>query len=156
MKKKLWIVAAISVIVDIISKQLVLKFLKGSSIKLIPGLFSLTYTENAGAAFSILEGKTIMLVVVAVLVIAYLIYITKKKELNNLQTIGYAIFIGGVFGNLIDRLCYGYVIDFLHFYVNGNSFPIFNFADMFIVIGAGLLALDTIKGDKNENSSRKK
>ena len=154
MKKKLIIITTICFVIDLITKLLVSNFLVDNSIVIIPKFFSLKFVKNTGAAFSILQGKTIVLVSVALITVIYLFFMIKKNKLSNLETIGYSLFLAGIMGNLIDRICYGYVIDFLHFYIGNNSFPIFNFADICITIGAGLLLLNIIKESKNENSGR--
>ncbi len=154
MKKKLLIITSIGVIIDILLKLLATKYLLNNPLRVIPGFFSLTYVQNYGAAFSVLQGKTIVLVLIALFTLIYLYIMIRKNKLNKLETIGYSLFLAGIIGNLIDRICYGYVIDFLHFYIGNNSFPIFNFADICITVGAGLLLLNIIKENKNENISR--
>ena len=61
--------------------------------------------------------------------------------------------IGGILGNLFDRIIYGYVIDYLDFYILGYNYPVFNIADMCIVISVFLIIIDTIRGGFNENKS---
>ena len=75
----------------------------------------------------------------------------KKENYNKYEIIGYSLLLSGAIGNLIDRIIYGYVIDYLDFRILGYNYPIFNFADMCIVIG---LVLIIIFGGKYGNSSR--
>ncbi|NLC62594.1 MAG: signal peptidase II [Thermoanaerobacterales bacterium] len=107
------------------------------SIPLIKGVFNITYVQNTGAAFSILRGKTHFFTVVTLIVITVIIYTTIKfTPKNKWVRVLIAFILGGAVGNLLDRLRYGYVVDFLDFIV----FPVFNVADMAIVTGALLLA----------------
>ena len=77
-----------------------------------------------------------------------------KNTKNNILGLGFLM--GGIIGNLADRLLFGYVRDFLNFYIIGYDFPIFNIADIFIVLGVFILIISIIRGeDSNGNSSRK-
>ena len=82
------------------------------------------------------------------------IKIIKKEELTKLKIVAFAMLLGGVIGNLFDRLIYGYVIDFLSFFPFGYAFPIFNLADTFIVIGVFLYIIASIGGKKHANNSK--
>lgn len=154
MKRKLIIITVLCLIIDLVTKLLVSNYLQNQTITIIPNFFSLTFVKNLGAAFSILQGRTIILVMVAIFTLGYLFFMIKKNKLNKLEVFGYGLFLAGILGNLIDRICYGYVIDFLHFYIGNNSFPVFNVADICITVGAGLLLLNIIKENKHENSSK--
>lgn len=120
-----------------------------NNIVIIKNFFSLTYVENTGAAFSILESKRIFLIIIAIGAL-YLIYkfLIKDKKLTTPETLIYSLLIGGIVGNLIDRIIYGYVIDYLEFILFNHYMPIFNFADICIVIGTILFLFETIKEDK--------
>lgn len=120
-----------------------------NNIVIIKNFFSLTYVENTGAAFSILESKRIFLIIIAIGAL-YLIYkfLIKDKKLTPPETLIYSLLIGGIAGNLIDRIIYGYVIDYLEFILFNHYMPIFNFADICIVIGTILFLFETIKEDK--------
>ena len=120
------------------------------SIVIIKNFFNLTYVENTGAAFSILENNTIFLILIT-FVTLFLIYkfLLKNKEFNKLEIITYSLLIGGIIGNLIDRIVYGYVIDYLEFIILNRHMPIFNFADICIVIGTILFLILTIKEEQN-------
>lgn len=143
MKKKIFLLVSLFLIIDIISKKLIMNFYT-NKIVVIPNFFSINYVKNTGAAFSILQGKTIILILVALFTIISLIYIIHKNKLNNLECFGYSLFLSGIIGNLIDRIFYGYVIDFLNFYLKGYNFPIFNIADTLIVSGAFILILNIL------------
>ena len=120
-----------------------------NNIVIIKNFFSLTYVENTGAAFSILESKRIFLIIIAIGAL-YLIYkfLIKDKKLKKIEILTYSLLIGGIVGNLIDRIIYGYVIDYLEFILFNHYMPIFNFADICIVIGTILFLFETIKEDK--------
>lgn len=151
------IISIILLCIDQISKLLVVNLLtKTDSITIIKNFFYLTYINNDGAAFSILVGKRIFLILIAVLVIVMLIrYIKKNNIQNKLELVSLALIIGGSLGNLMDRLVRGYVIDFLDFKLFNYNFPIFNLADTFIVIGVFLLLLKEIRKENNLDSRNK-
>ena len=144
--KKTLIIAVLLLIIDIISKWLVQNLLLlNQSVEVIGNFFNLTYVKNTGAAFSIFTGQKIVLIGV------FLYYINSQKITRNIEIISYGLVLGGALGNLIDRICYGYVIDFLDFNLFGYNYPIFNLADCFIVIGFILLIIDTfLKKEKND------
>lgn len=151
------IISIILLCIDQISKLLVVNLLtKTNSITIIKNFFYLTYINNDGAAFSILVGKRIFLILIAVLVIVMLIrYIKKNNIQNKLELVSLALIIGGSLGNLMDRVVRGYVIDFLDFKLFNYNFPIFNLADTFIVIGVFLLLLKEIRKENNLDSRNK-
>lgn len=151
------IISIILLCIDQISKLLVVNLLtKTDSITIIKNFFYLTYINNDGAAFSILVGKRILLILIAVLVIVMLIrYIKKNNIQNKLELVSISLIIGGSLGNLMDRVIRGYVIDFLDFKIFNYNFPIFNLADTFIVIGVFLLLLKEIRKENNLDSRNK-
>lgn len=138
-----YIVLGLSLVValiDYIIKIFVLNNLKPiGSLAVIPGLFSLTYVENRGAAFGMLSNARWIFIVFTFIVIAVLIYfIFKKRITSKLFNISAILIIGGGIGNLIDRIFYGFVVDYL-----SVSFfpPVCNFADYCITVGAGLMVI---------------
>lgn len=151
------IISIILLCIDQISKLLVVNLLtKTDSITIIKNFFYLTYINNDGAAFSILVGKRIFLILIAVSVIVMLIrYIKKNNIQNKLELVSISLIIGGSLGNLMDRVVRGYVIDFLDFKIFNYNFPIFNLADTFIVIGVILLLLKEIRKENNLDSRNK-
>ncbi len=133
----------IIVTIDRIIKILIENFLQfGIRNKVINNFFYLTFCKNEGAAFSIFYGKTIFFIVVAAFAV-YFLYksIKNKQKLKKFDIICYSLLFGGIVGNLIDRLLYGYVIDYLDFELFNYNFAIFNFADICIVLGALILLL---------------
>lgn len=138
-----FIIALAGVILDQLSKYMAVHFLQGTDgIDLIPGVFRLTYLENRGAAFGVLQGQQwffyiITAVILVVVVMAY-VRIPAGRKFLPLQIC--AVFIvSGALGNLIDRVRLGYVVDF--FYFELIDFPVFNVADIFVTVSAVLLAV---------------
>lgn len=147
------ILSIIFLIIDQITKILVVNSLvPGENIEIIKNIFSIIYTNNTGAAFSILLGKRIFLIVVAVLIIGVLLYYIKRNKIEKkIDIIALSFIIGGSLGNLIDRIIRGYVIDFISIKIGNYNFPIFNVADALIVVGVILLLLGAKGGNKHDN-----
>lgn len=125
------------VIVDQFSKMMIIKYLKPiGSLQIIKNFLKFTYVENRGAAFGILQNKSIFFIIVTIIVGTLLIYSMVKIPGSNLYKITLSLILGGAIGNLIDRIRLHYVVDFINF----KYFPaVFNVADSFIVIGAIIL-----------------
>lgn len=131
MYKKVFLVSFLVLIIDELTKILVDNFLYvGESIKVINNFFYIMRTSNTGAAFSILEGKTILLLLVALVTIYYLIKYIKDFRESTRIIITFGLIIGGILGNFYDRLVFGYVRDFLKFIIFGYNYPIFNVAEI--------------------------
>ncbi len=135
------LISAITVAgIDQLLKFLVAEYLKPvSSVNVIPGLFSLTYVENKGAAFGIMSNMRWVFIVFTLIIVAILIYIVIKNEIKSkLFIVSAILLIGGGIGNLIDRIFNGYVIDYLSL-----SFfpPVCNFADYCITFGSVILVI---------------
>lgn len=147
------ILSIIFLIIDQITKILVVNSLvPGENIEIIKNIFGIIYTNNTGAAFSILLGKRIFLIVVAVLIIGVLLYYIKRNKIEKkIDIIALSFIIGGSLGNLIDRIIRGYVIDFISIKIGNYNFPIFNVADALIVVGVILLLLGAKGGNKHDN-----
>jgi len=156
LKKTIYIISIISFILDQLTKYLVINFISfNETITIIPKFFYLTYVKNTGGAFSILNNNTWFLLLIGLIFILFLFnYIIKKEKFNSLEKIYLGLIIGGTLGNLIDRITYGSVIDYIGVIIGSYYFPVFNIADICIVIGAILLIIDSIKGDKNEYRSK--
>jgi signal peptidase II len=131
--------------IDIVSKIIVSNLMNvQDSIMVIKNFFYITYVRNTGAAWSMFAGKTWLLIIVSIIIISLIIwYIYKNKPKNKLEKIGYAMVLGGALGNLLDRIIYGYVIDFFDFYIFSYDYPIFNMADCFIFVGVIILIIYT-------------
>ena len=151
------ILSIIFIIIDQVSKLIVINTLsKTKSVEVIKSFFYLTYTNNKGAAFSILTGRRILLILVALIVIGVLIYYVRKNKIEGkVNKIALSLVIGGSIGNLIDRILRGAVVDFLDFKIFGYNYPIFNLADTFIVLGVFLLLISMFRKDKNNDRRHK-
>lgn len=148
-KTYLWIVAAwalAALIIDQCSKIIVRRVLEfGEPNAVIDGWLYFTHAQNFGAAWSILSGQRAILILVTIAVIGMLFGAAKELASNGLAArIGLGLVLGGAFGNLIDRLLFGHVTDFIdmgspwHWL---STFPIFNIADSCLTVGAVLLAV---------------
>lgn len=118
-------------------------------------IFSLTHITNDGAAWSMMSGKTWFLIGLPVaVIIAALVYMYRKRSGSKLQLVSLSLIIAGGIGNLIDRIRIKEVVDYILF--EPVDFPIFNFADICVVIGATLFCIYIIfiegKGQKNKSS----
>jgi len=149
-REKIYSIAAVVIMIDQIVKLLIRTKMKlNTSIPIIPDIFNLTYTENKGAAFSILQNTQILLIIVG-LVFLYLLdyYIKKEKKFSKLSIISLGLIIGGIVGNLVDRILLHAVVDYLDFTL--INFPIFNIADSCITIGVIIFMISTIKEEIEE------
>ncbi|MDH6366077.1 MULTISPECIES: signal peptidase II [unclassified Breznakia] len=114
----------------------------GESHEIIPGFFAFTHVQNTGAAWGLFSGKQTMffvVTIVALIVLTVFLWSTWKDKL--MSSVAITLMISGTIGNFIDRLQMGYVTDFLDFNLLGYDFPVFNVADMCLVIGISLLLL---------------
>ena len=121
---------------------------------LINGFFNLTYIENRGAAFGALQGaRWFFVILAAAVIIAGGIYYARMPKTKNtlLLRISMLLIGGGTIGNVIDRLFRTYVVDFLDFIIFGYDFPVFNLADIFIVVGTGLLMIYILRWETERN-----
>jgi signal peptidase II len=149
----IFLIMILCLFIDQLTKFLVVKNITyGSYLEIIPNFLFFTYVSNTGAAFSILTGGQKVLILISILIlILFLYYLLKLKKINNTDILIYGILLGGIFGNLLDRIRNSYVIDFINFKIKKYNFPIFNIADIFIVIAGILLIIKIIKeDDKNE------
>ena len=132
-------------LLDQVSKVWVMRRLAlGEAWMIWPGVLHLTHVNNTGAAFGILKGSGIILTVVSVICVAGLaVYVAEAfiKNLTSMRSLAGGLVIAGAIGNLVDRVRYGYVIDFIDFRV----WPVFNIADVSICTGVGLIAIVLLK-----------
>lgn len=147
---------------DQYSKFIALTHLKPvGNIKVIDGWFDFTFVENRGAAFGILEGQrwffVILTIAVTIGVIMYLLKMKEKDAAHNFLRFSFVLILSGAWGNAIDRLLRGYVVDYFEFtFIN---YPVFNVADIYVVAGTILLAvllLLVIKDEPNLKGEGKK
>ena len=133
------LIASLVIIIDRFAKFLVFNnLLEGQSIGVVPKIFHITLVLNTGAAFGLFKERNQFFIVssfiVAALIFLYVIF-DKEKDIFKLSALG--LILGGAIGNLIDRVLFGYIIDFLDFRV----WPVFNIADSAITVGSVLLLL---------------
>ena len=135
------IASVFMVLLDFITKYIVIASMDlNQTIPLINNIFHLTYVRNTGAAFSMLSGQRLFLILLPLLIIAaILIFVAVKKPKNKLLLLSLSMIAAGGIGNLIDRIRFGYVIDFFDFRL--INFPVFNVADIFVTVGATLFII---------------
>ena len=141
-KRSFWLVAIVGIIVDQITKYVVVReFVDiGNTLPLWQDVFHLTYVINTGAAFSFFRGQVEILRWISLIVsVLLIIFVWFTPRLTLLEQLGYGFILSGAIGNGIDRFLFGYVVDFLDFRL--INFPIFNLADVFINIGVILLII---------------
>ncbi|HOI74326.1 MAG TPA: signal peptidase II [Syntrophales bacterium] len=125
------------------------------SIQVIPGLFSITYVRNPGAAFGFLAGASPLVrltffIAVTLLAIGLILYsLFKDRFIQASWRIPLVLILSGALGNLADRVRFGEVIDFLDFYIGSAHWPAFNVADSAITVGAVLLTILAFRGEKD-------
>ena len=124
-----------------------------SSVNIISGFFRLTYVRNEGAAFSLFENKQIFLIIITIIALVFMFYFLKNKVFKKYEIIIYSMILSGVLANLADRIFRGYVIDYLDFTIVKYDFPIFNLADIMIVLGCILLIVFNYIGNKKCKNS---
>lgn len=151
-KKEIIIILIVSIIIfliDQISKFYITSTMSlTDTIHIIKNLFRITYVQNTGAAWSILSDSTFLLILITFLVLGMIIYfLLKQKTVEKSEQLIYGSLIGGVLGNLIDRIRFGYVVDFLDFNFGSFYFPVFNLADTFIVLAGIILIIKLMKED---------
>ena len=142
------ILTLVLIAADLFTKHLVDSGMSLSqTIPLIENVFHITYVRNTGAAFSMLSGSRAFLIAAPVIVIAAIIvYIMKKKPQNRWLLLSLSLIVAGGTGNLVDRIRFGYVIDFFDFRL--INFAVFNVADIFVCVGAAIfIGLLIFSGD---------
>lgn len=136
----------LALITDQVIKYLVELYLPfNQAVRVVP-MLALYRTYNYGVAFSMLSGMEGWFIVgMRLTVVAFVLWLWKRTPKDRFFAhFGYALIIAGALGNLVDRLIFGYVIDYILFYTETWSFAVFNLADTFITIGAGAIILDEL------------
>lgn len=143
-------IITVGILLDQLTKWLAVKFLMPiDTCPLIKNVLHLTYVENKGAAFGMLKDhRWVFIVISTVAILAFMAYLYLGHADNMLYGVSLAMVISGGIGNMIDRLALGYVVDFIDFRL--INFAVFNGADSFVCVGAGLLILALILDLKNE------
>lgn len=149
MKKKIYLLAIIGIILDQTTKLLITSLLKlNEVVNIINGFFSITYVRNTGAAWGMFSNNTLLLSIISILFLIFFIkYIEELSKVSFFYEIAFGLIVGGIVGNLIDRLFRGYVIDFFRFIILDYNYPIFNIADTLIVIGVIILIINFVRDD---------
>ncbi len=156
-----WVLGALITALDFVTKKLAAdRLTEVATIPLIRNVFHLTYVENRGAAFGMFaDNRAVFIVLTAVILALLIVAALKIKDKTRPMCIGFCFVGAGAVGNLIDRVRLGFVVDFFDFRL--INFPVFNVADIFVCVGAAILAVTFIiydekrdKGRKDENSNR--
>ncbi|MFT5241814.1 MAG: signal peptidase II [Candidatus Promineifilaceae bacterium] len=136
-------ICVVVVLIDQYTKLLAQSQLRLShSIEVIPGFFDLTYVQNTGAAFGIFSGMNLMLALFSIAMLFGMVLMRRHFLTRSIYShIFFGLVLGGIIGNMIDRLRWDYVIDFLDFYWKTHHFPAFNVADSAICVGVGIYML---------------
>jgi signal peptidase II len=156
MNKQKLIIGLLVLIIDQVLKGIIETLTK--SYVIIDKVLSIKYVTNTGASFSLFDNNIIVLILISLVILVLVYNLSFSFKSNKINNITFGLLYGGILGNLIDRVFYGYVRDFISIY----KFPIFNIADIAIVTGIILLIITSIKGelnskrgDTNENKSRR-
>ena len=152
MNKKIFAISITLAIDQLVKGILEIYFNINEPFKIIKDFFYITYCHNTGAAWSIFSNKPILIIIIsliALIIIYRFMYLFKRNKRND---IAFGLLVGGLMGNLLDRILYGYVRDFFDFYIFGYDYPVFNIADIAIVIGVILLIVAIIKGEDSKNA----
>lgn len=135
------VIAVVVVIADQLSKLLIQNVTALQDVEIIRDFFYLTYVKNTGAAWSLFSDMTGVLTLISAVAVGVMLWYIITKKPKGLTLVAVALMAGGAAGNMIDRLFLQYVRDFLHFYIFGYDFPVFNIADIALCVGVGLLLL---------------
>jgi signal peptidase II len=162
MKRKYWILLVFCLgilLLDQWTKSMVVQTLPlYQRVEVIEGFFNLTHVRNTGGAFGIFGGEkgglgSILFVAVSLIAIGAIVFLFLKiKENEKTLALSFSFILSGAVGNLIDRLRYGEVVDFLDFHLSTYHWPAFNVADSAICIGIGLMALELLKRDRKKSA----
>lgn len=145
---RFWLTAGGILLLDRLSKIWIMNNMDmESSWVLINGILDISYLHNRGAAFGIMQGHSWLFLTLAAIVIVAAVYYNCKHNLTRWIQYAIALIVGGTMGNLIDRLLYHSVVDF----ISVGWFPVFNVADMAIVSGGALFMIYILKNDLSES-----
>ena len=146
-----YLIAVAIILLDQATKRVIVGTLQlGQGLPIVPGFFDLVFVLNPGAAFSFLATlpdsvrNPFFITISVTAVILILVYRTRHLQQHELASLSLALVLGGAIGNLIDRLRYGMVVDFLLVHVYEYHWPAFNVADSAISVGVGLMLLDML------------
>ncbi len=149
--KYLWagLIAGAVLVVDQFTKYIVSTHIRMyETITVIPGFFNLTHVRNRGAAFSLFSGmpgsfRSVFFITITLVAVAVIVVLIRKTN-ERLPLVAFSLIAGGALGNVVDRLRFGEVVDFVEWYVRSYHWPSFNIADSAITVGVALLAIDML------------
>lgn len=154
---KRWLgIAALVIVLDQVTKLWITShFVFGEKLPVL-GVFDLVLAHNTGAAFSFLHDaggfQRWLFSGIAIVASAWIVWLLRRHATQMLFALALSLILGGALGNLIDRVAYGYVVDFLAFHWGEHYFPAFNVADSAITIGAALLILDSVRSARHHGN----
>ncbi|MBY6036167.1 signal peptidase II [Fictibacillus nanhaiensis] len=148
-----YLVALLVFAVDQVTKWMIVKKMDlGQSIPVIDQVFYITSHRNRGAAFGILQDQRYFFILITIVVVGAVVYYLQKHATDKLLKFALALVLGGALGNFIDRLLRGEVVDFLDTYIGSYDFPIFNIADSALVVGVGLIFIQSFMESKQKET----
>lgn len=151
MKRKELFLTSFFLILDLGSKYSMEVLLQSQTIEVIPNFFKLELTFNTGAAWSILENQLLFLILLGILSLFFLTYYKKSIRKSWVRDVAISLLYAGILGNLVDRILFHHVRDFLSFHLFSYAFPIFNLADVFIVVGTIMISIEILRGECHGN-----
>lgn len=156
-KKKYLFLIFIIFLIDQITKIIISNNINlNGSVTVIKNFFSLTYVKNTGAAFGFFSGKTLLITIISIFIFVYLLMeLIKNKSNIKIINLSFSFILGGLIGNLYDRIVLGYVRDFMDFTIFNKGFAIFNIGDAFIVVGCFMFIIGALLEAKNDYKNRK-
>jgi signal peptidase II len=145
-----YLIALFVIILDQLTKWLIVsKMHFGDSITIIQNILYITSHRNAGAAWGILQGQMWLFYVITLIVIAAIVYYLQKAAKGKwLLGVSLALMLGGAIGNFLDRVIRKEVVDFIHTFIFGYNFPVFNIADSSLCIGVILLMISMLLDER--------
>ena len=151
-------ISVVIIVLDQVTKWLMVSWLALYETVAVMPYLNLTMAHNYGAAFSFLAQaggwqRWFFIVLAIAISIILIVWLAKLKPHAKLEAISLSLILGGAIGNVIDRIVYGYVVDFLDVYIGSSHWPAFNVADSAICIGAVLLILDSFKSESESQTS---
>jgi signal peptidase II len=158
MPSRWYALAALVVVLDQLSKLWIVAHFEFGEVLPLLAVFDLVLAHNTGAAFSFLHDaggfQRWLFSGIAIAAAVWIVWLLRKHAEEKWFALALALILGGAMGNLIDRIAYGYVVDFLSFHWVEHYFPAFNLADSAITLGAILLIADSFKGKSHGSQTR--
>ena len=150
--KKVYGLSFLWIIIDQTLKMFANKLL--IDITLINNFLYITKVKNYGVAFGLLDNVKYIIIAISILILVFINNELMKEDKTKINVIIYSFVIGGLLGNLIDRIFRGYVVDYISVNIFGYGFPVFNFADILITIGFILYGISIVMKEKKDETSR--